>query len=134
MIPVWKVLRTNNKSPLQPFFWERGWNECNKRPYFLGTGFNKQPMKKADQGSLVTRGFHFLLTQKDALEYAFDLTTWPSLSCYTHKVVKMYVRKEDIIAKGTARRFIYNKDDPTLLMAAPRVPALVATQAYWEGT
>ena len=73
------------------------------------------------QDSLVVdKGFHFYLNKKDALR-SIDKADDRWKKNKELRIVKMYVRKEDIIAKGE------NTWAETVFRS------LVATQAFWKG-
>ena len=138
LIPVWKILAQNNCSPLLSHLWTKGWNKSNrihKDTFVPSSGFIDDIWEEKQLNALglsmltkksfkrVVRGFHFYLTKKEAEQ---DRQIWINTLTLTSrnniKTVKMYVRKTDIIARGTAK---------IVKGTSPRV--LAAMNAYWKG-
>ena len=108
MIPVWKILSESLISPYYSYPWKHGWNISDydyDRPYLLSEN--------------IYHGFHFYLSKKDAIRTVADYYYGGYFGDFmdSARVCKMYIRKEDIIGKGT---FHYRK-------------SIVASRAYFPG-
>ena len=119
LIPVWKVIAQNDKSAFAEFYslngayatyhnWKHGWNSAYIHNYLRNTWWEKD------------LGFHFCLTRHDAEYYLKNvLVKIYDMNCRYLKVVKMFVRKHDIVSKG------FSEANTSV------VPSLVATEAYY---
>lgn len=116
LIPVWKVINDLGESPIYSIYkWKSGWNtsnrihkEQNDNDDSAPPGFRKSPCKNG-----ILRGFHFFLAKKDATKYKTQ---------DGEHIVKMYVRKNDIVAYGRSAYALEHDGK-----------ALVAMNAYWSG-
>ena len=87
MIPVWKILRSDLVSPYYEYSWKHGLNTSDYK-------------FRSYDSEHIYNGFHFYVCKQDALTMIENVSYGSYYSCPA-KVYKMYVRKEDIIEKGT---------------------------------
>ena len=135
LIPVWKVVTNLHESPSSAIgaatgakyhAWNQGWNQSSVRGV-------KQEQEMNFVISLLNQvylGFHLLITKKDAVaymnamiqHYKKTVTIRPKDLTHRLKVIKVYVKKEDVVGKGTSSFGNFFG-----------CPSLVATKAYWKG-
>jgi len=138
MIPVWKIITTNNKSPSKDLrfntgatehSWTKGWNISNRRFRRYNKFDEDRPNTFDEDGpKTICKGFHCLTRKKDAIAYrqaiiTYFLTRSNRKLNQQLKIIKVYVRKDDIIAKGHSCFGTFIE----------LCPSLAATQVYWKG-